>query len=202
MDEIDIEGLILTPLKKIQHPKGDILHAMKKQDIGFSGFGEAYFSLIDIDAIKAWKRHLRMTLNIMVPLGAVQFVFFNDQGVMREEVIGLDRYVRLTIPPGIWFGFRGLVAPYSLLMNIADIPHDPAEIERKELGAFKFQWEPKRRKHLSSPVALARVFQSTQKLYQNQWSASADGRFFGTSCALTRILATRIFMWPWAIRRR
>ena len=139
-----LTDILVTPLSRIDTTDGDVLHAMKCTDPGFVDFGEAYFSLIDIDAIKAWKRHLRMTLNIMVPLGAVQFVFFDDQGLMREEVIGLDRYVRLTIPPGIWFGFRGLVAPYSLLMNIADIPHDPAEIERKELGAFKFQWEPKR----------------------------------------------------------
>jgi len=144
MGSISVDQILLTPLERISLKGGDVLHAMKCTDPGFVDFGEAYFSLIDIDAIKAWKRHLRMTLNIMVPLGAVQFVFINDQGVMREEVIGLDRYIRLTIPPGIWFGFRGLVAPYSLLMNIADIPHDPAEIERKELGAFKFQWEPKR----------------------------------------------------------
>ena len=144
MGSISVDQILVTPLERISLKGGDVLHAMKCTDPGFVDFGEAYFSLIDIDAIKAWKRHLRMTLNIMVPLGAVQFVFFDDQGLMREEVIGLDRYVRLTIPPGIWFGFRGLVAPYSLLMNIANIPHDPAEIERKELGAFKFQWEPKR----------------------------------------------------------
>ena len=144
MGSISVDQILATSLERISLKGGDVLHAMKCTDPGFVDFGEAYFSLIDIDAIKAWKRHLRMTLNIMVPLGAVQFVFFDDQGLMREEVIGLDRYVRLTIPPGIWFGFRGLVAPYSLLMNIADIPHDPAEIERKELGAFKFQWEPKR----------------------------------------------------------
>ena len=142
MGSISVDKILVTPLERISLKGGDVLHAMKCTDPGFVDFGEAYFSLIDIDAIKAWKLHLRMTLNIMVPLGAVQFVFIDDQGVMREEVIGLDRYIRLTIPPGIWFGFRGLVAPFSLLMNISDIPHDPAEIERKELGAFKFQWEP------------------------------------------------------------
>jgi dTDP-4-dehydrorhamnose 3,5-epimerase len=141
MGSISVDQILVTPLERISLEGGDVLHALKCTDIGFVDFGEAYFSLIDIDAIKAWKRHLRMTLNIMVPLGAVQFVFIDDQGGMRVEVIGLDRYVRLTIPQGIWFGFRGLVAPYSLLMNIADIPHDPVEIERKALGAFNFQWE-------------------------------------------------------------
>lgn len=143
MGAISVDQILVTPLKRIALAGGDVLHAMKCNDLGFVDFGEAYFSLIDIDAIKAWKRHLRMTLNFVVPVGAVQFVFIDDEGVMREEVVGLDRYVRLTVPPGLWFGFRGLVAPYSLLMNIADIPHDPAEIERKELGAFIFQWELK-----------------------------------------------------------
>ena len=118
-----------------------MLHAIKSTDPGFVDFGEAYFSMIELDAIKGWKRHLRMTLNLVVPVGMVQFVFIDNQGAVREEVVGSDRYVRLTVPPGIWFGFRGLVAPYSLLMNVADIPHDPAEIERKALSDIIFQWE-------------------------------------------------------------
>ena len=42
-----MDGIILTPLKRINHPKGDIFHAMKKTDLGFEGFGEAYFSTIN-----------------------------------------------------------------------------------------------------------------------------------------------------------
>ena len=141
MGAIGVEQVLVTPLKRIALAGGDVLHAIKCTDTGFVDFGEAYFSMIEFDAIKAWKRHLRMTLNLVVPLGMVQFVFIDNQGAVREEVVGHDRYVRLTVPPGIWFAFRGLVAPYSLLMNVADIPHDPAEIERKALGDFIFQWE-------------------------------------------------------------
>lgn len=143
MGSISVDQIMVTPLKRIALVGGDVLHGMKRGDQGFVDFGEAYFSQIEKDAIKAWKRHLRMTLNFVVPVGAVQFVFIDDEGAKREEVIGLDRYVRLTVPPGLWFGFRGLVAPYSLLMNIADIPHDPAEVERKELGEIQFNWERK-----------------------------------------------------------
>lgn len=143
MGSIGVDKIRVTPLKRIALAGGDVLHGMKCGDPGFVDFGEAYFSQIEKDAIKAWKRHLCMTLNFVVPVGAVQFVFIDDEGAKREEVVGLDRYIRLTVPPGLWFGFRGLVAPYSLLMNIADIPHDPAEIERKELGEFQFDWERK-----------------------------------------------------------
>jgi len=132
---------MVTPLKRISVAGGDVLHAIKRSDPGFEDFGEAYFSQVTQGSVKAWKRHLRMTLNLVVPLGAVQFVFVDDQGAMREEVIGVDRYVRLTVPPGIWFGFRGLTAPYSLLLNVANIPHEPAEIERRKEDAFVFDWE-------------------------------------------------------------
>lgn len=144
MGEVSVKQIIVTPLKRIPVVGGDVLHAMKSCDHGFVGFGEAYFSQIEQGAVKAWKRHMSMTLNLVVPVGAVQFVFVDDEGTAREEVVGSDRYVRLTVPPGIWFGFKGLAAPYSLLLNVADIPHDPAEIERKDIEVFMFDWEGQR----------------------------------------------------------
>ena len=40
-----INNVVLSPLKIIDNPKGDILHGVKCSDIGFGGFGEAYFSI-------------------------------------------------------------------------------------------------------------------------------------------------------------
>jgi len=141
---MSVKQIAVTHLKRIPVLGGDVLQAMKQSDPGFVDFGEVYFSKIEKGAVKAWKRHLRMTLNIVVPVGAVQFVFVDDEGVTREEVAGAVEYIRLTVPPGIWFGFKGLVTPYSLLLNVADIPHDPVEIERQDIGAFLFDWEGKR----------------------------------------------------------
>jgi len=141
MGAMSVGHILVTPLKRVPVPGGDVLHAMKRTDPGYVDFGEAYFSQIEQGAVKAWKRHLRMTLNLVVPIGMVRIVFMDDQGAMREETIGIDRYARLTVPPGIWFGFKGLAAPCSLLLNVADIPHDPAEIERRQLDAFMFDWE-------------------------------------------------------------
>ena len=38
---------------------------------------EAYFSIIKPGYIKAWKLHKKMTMNIVVPIGSVQFVFYD-----------------------------------------------------------------------------------------------------------------------------
>lgn len=138
---MSLDQIRVTPLKRIPVPGGDVLQAIKLGDPGYMGFGEVYFSIVDLNAIKAWKRHSRMTLNIVVPIGDVSFVFVNENGEHRLENVGSSRYVRLTVPAGIWFGFRGLAAPYSMVMNVADIAHDPDEVENKEVDQISYKWQ-------------------------------------------------------------
>ena len=133
MDNINhISGVIISPLNKIENQLGSILHGMKASENGYIEFGEAYFSTVGHNIIKPWKKHLKMTLNLIVPIGRVRFVFMDNDGLFREEIIGDGNYVRLTIPPGIWFGFKGDYENTSLILNIANIEHSPEEIERKE----------------------------------------------------------------------
>ena len=79
MDKIDIEGLILTPLNRIHNPNGDILHGIKRSEAEFSSFGEAYFSMIKNGSIKGWNKHKVMTLNLIVAIGEVSFVVYDDR---------------------------------------------------------------------------------------------------------------------------
>ena len=141
MGAMSIEDILVTPLKCINVDGGDVLHALKQSDIGYSGFGEAYFSCINFNAVKAWKRHTKMTMNIIVPIGQVKFVFYSEiEKVFRVEEIGREYYQRLSIPPGIWFGFQGLREPFSLVLNIASIQHDPAEVDRLSPSQINFDW--------------------------------------------------------------
>ena len=136
--------ILVTQLQRIEASGGDVLHGMKQSDVGYTGFGEAYFSSVSAGATKAWKRHTQMTMNVVVPVGQVRFVFrcANADGIeeFRVEEIGVDRFVRITVPPGIWFGFQGLHTAQSLLLNIANIPHDPNEVERLALKDINYDW--------------------------------------------------------------
>ena len=139
---MSLNDILVTPLKRIPTSGGDVLHAMKYSDAGFTGFGEAYFSWVSSDAVKAWKRHMRMTMNLVVPLGLVRFVFWSpDNGAFREEVVGPERYMRLTVPPGIWFGFQGLADSQSLVLNLGSIAHDPNEVERLPQDHLQHVWK-------------------------------------------------------------
>ena len=146
MGSKQIDGVLTTPLQIISHPKGNILHAMKKDDPGFAGFGEVYFSTLRQDEIKAWKKHSRMTLNLVVPEGKVKFVVFDKRSgsptfnMFNEFDISPENYYRLTIPPGVWFGFKGLDPGLNLVLNVANIPHDPEEVEHNEIPHIKYDW--------------------------------------------------------------
>ena len=73
-----IENIIVTKLDQIEVDGGNVMHAMKSTDPGFINFGEAYFSKIGYNKIKAWKRHKKMTLNLVVPYGKIEFVFIEN----------------------------------------------------------------------------------------------------------------------------
>ena len=147
MDRINIEGLILSNLKIIKHPKGNIYHGIKRDDLGFVDFGEAYFSTILGGHIKGWNRHKKMTLNLIVPVGDVTFVVYDDRkdsktnSVINTIQLSSINYSRLTIPPGLWVAFKGSDSEINLILNIASIAHDPKEIDRLQLDQIDFDWK-------------------------------------------------------------
>ncbi len=147
MGKIGIEGVLLTPLKKISNPKGDIFHVIKRSDPGFSAFGEAYFTEINFNEIKGWNRHQKMTLNLVVPVGVVVFVVYDDReksktrGNFLPIEISVDDYQRLTVPPGVWLAFKGKDDGTNLILNLADLEHDPDEVEKRNLEEFPYNWD-------------------------------------------------------------
>ena len=135
-----MDGVILTPLKQIYNPKGDIFHAMKKSDNGFEGFGEAYFSTIHKGDIKGWKKHIKMTLNLVVPIGKIEFVVYNENSKKFFSIeLSQDNYQRLTVKPNLWMAFRGL-EENNMLLNLASIEHDPSEAINVELSEINYGW--------------------------------------------------------------
>ena len=139
-----IKEVVITKLGIIATLGGSVMHAMKASSAGYTGFGEAYFSQVDKGAVKAWKRHKKMTLNLVAPVGAIKFVLFDDRDMsniqFQEIIISSDNYCRLTVPPMIWMGFQGLSVGGSLLLNIANIEHDTNETDRLEIDKINYDW--------------------------------------------------------------
>ena len=66
MGSISVDKILVTPLNRLSFEGADVMHAMKQSDTGYTGFGEDYFSWVSAAAVKAWKRHAQITMNVVV----------------------------------------------------------------------------------------------------------------------------------------
>lgn len=112
------------------------MHMLRADAPYFKQFGEIYFSLVYPGVIKAWHLHNKMTLNYAVIQGMIKLVLYDDRtdsptrGQLEELFIGEQNYMLVTIPPGIYNGFKGIGNKTSIVANCATHPHDPEEIVR------------------------------------------------------------------------
>ena len=129
-----IEGVRIKPLKKISDERGMVMHMLRCDDPGFEKFGEIYFSTVYCGVVKGWHCHNEMTLNYAVVKDMIKLVLYDDRsdsptkGELMEIFMGDSNYVLVTIPPGIWNGFKGIGTEMAIIANCATIPHDPDEI--------------------------------------------------------------------------
>ncbi len=143
-----IEGVKITPLKQFFDERGKVMHMMKNDSPEFKKFGEIYFSCTNPNAIKAWHLHKKMTLNYAVVSGAIKCVLYDGRpasktkGQIEEYFMSPEDYFLLTVPPLIWNGWKSIGNNISIVANCSDIPHDPDEIQRKEIenSDINYDW--------------------------------------------------------------
>lgn len=146
---LTIDGVIVTELRQISDERGAVLHMLRCDAPEFVRFGECYFSEVWPGAIKAWKRHHGQTQELAVPMGRIRMVIYDDRvssptrGNLRVLELGRpDAYVRLRIPPDLWYGFTCVSAMPALLVNCTDLPHDPAESDLRPANhpTIPYKW--------------------------------------------------------------
>ena len=77
-----------------------------------------------------------MVINYAVPFGRIKLVLYDERaesssrGQLQEIFLGQDHYVLVSVPVGVWNGFKGYGPTEAIVCNCATIVHDPDEIER------------------------------------------------------------------------
>jgi dTDP-4-dehydrorhamnose 3,5-epimerase len=80
-----------------------------------------------------------MTLNLIAVFGKIKIVVFNQKNYY-EVILSKDNYHRLTVIPGLWVSFQGL-SKHNILLNLANIAHNPNESENVDLSSFDYDWD-------------------------------------------------------------
>ncbi len=148
LTESTIDGVIIQPLKQIKDDRGSVMHMLRADSPLFEQFGEVYFSIINNGVVKAWKKHKLMTQNLAVPVGKIKLVIYDQRldsctnGTLLEIVVGENNYSLIKIPPGVWYGFKGLSSKNSLIVNCTTISFDENEVERvkESIPFIPFSW--------------------------------------------------------------
>jgi dTDP-4-dehydrorhamnose 3,5-epimerase len=142
-----IDGVIVTPLRRIPDERGCIMHMLRADAPHFTQFGEIYFSVVNPGAIKAWHIHKEMTLNYAAVVGTIKLVLYDDRpgsptrGELMELFIGEQNYSLVTVPPMVWNGFKGCGVAPSIVANCATHPHHPDEIMREDPFTAKIPYD-------------------------------------------------------------
>lgn len=132
-----IEGVKITPLKKIDDARGSVLHMMRNDNTIFKSFGEIYFSVVYPNAIKAWHFHKETFLNYACIEEKIKLVLFDDrknskiQNQIKEIILSIEKYFLVTVPPLIWNGFINISEKNAILANCKTVPYSDDEIIRK-----------------------------------------------------------------------
>ena len=124
------------------------MHMLRADSLEFKKFGEIYFSKVNCGAVKAWKQHQEMILNLAVPVGKIKLVLWDNRkgsktkGIVEEHILSEQNYKLITVPPMIWTGFMGLSDEVALIANLASIPHSPDEVNRLDIqnDLIHYKW--------------------------------------------------------------
>jgi dTDP-4-dehydrorhamnose 3,5-epimerase len=144
-----IDGLTVTPLRRIADERGTIYHMLRADDPHFEQFGEIYFTSIYRGIVKGWHKHREMTLNYACIFGRVKLVAYDDRpdsptvGSLVEIFLGPDDHSLVTIPPGVWSGFKGMSDPFAIVANCCTHTHDPSRTTRLDpfVNDIPYDWD-------------------------------------------------------------
>ena len=136
-----LKNIKVLKLKKFKNPKGNVLRGFRKNDKYLENSAEIYFSWINKKTIKGWKLHKKMSMNLVVPIGKVIFVFYDSKN-FKTIIVGEKNYSRIFVPNNIFFAFQNLHEEKSLVVNNASIIHqNKNESVTISLNKINYKWK-------------------------------------------------------------
>lgn len=142
----NISDVEVIPLKIIRDHRGAVMHMMKSSSDSKLEIGEIYFSVVNKDVVKGWKRHKIIKQNMVVPEGLIRLIIYDDRdqsktkGSIQIIDFGLENYVLVKLPPMVWYSFKSIAEGHSIIANCISDPHNPDESETLSLETDKIPY--------------------------------------------------------------
>ena len=134
-----IEGVRIKRLSVHADERGFLMEILRSDDEVFGRFGQVYLTTAYPGVVKAWHMHKKQTDYWCVLKGTAKVGLYDERessptiGELQEVHLSERSPMVLTIPPGIWHGFRGAGDEVVYLLNCPTESYnhdDPDEFRR------------------------------------------------------------------------
>jgi dTDP-4-dehydrorhamnose 3,5-epimerase len=125
-----IEGVRLKNIKVIADERGRLMEIMRCDEPLFEKFGQVYLTTNYPGVVKAWHYHKNQTDNICCLKGMVKVVLYDarEKSPTSREIfeifIGDYNHVLISVPPGIYHGWKCISDEESLIVSVPTEPYD------------------------------------------------------------------------------
>ena len=93
-----------------------------------------YYIAFFFDALGR-NEQIPILLSVWLPIFLL--LILSSIGVVK---LNEKKSLRLSVPPYIWFGFKGMSRKESTILNLANIKHNPNEVLQCDKNKIKFNW--------------------------------------------------------------
>lgn len=150
-----IDGVVARRLEAHLDERGRLIELFRADEDGLPAFGQVHLSTVHPGAIKAWRRHKQRTDVLACVRGTVRLGLFDPRPTSKtfeqvnELFIGPENPLRVTIPPRVWFGLKGVGTEEAIVVVWTDEAYNPLAPDEERwdpvVNEIPFDWESRDR---------------------------------------------------------
>ncbi|MDD1673806.1 MAG: dTDP-4-dehydrorhamnose 3,5-epimerase family protein [Methanomicrobiales archaeon] len=127
---IAIQGVIIKNLKVVPDERGWLMEILRCDDDLFTQFGQVYLTTAYPGVVKAWHYHKKQTDNFTCVRGMMKVALHDGRedspthGNLMELFIGERNPQIISVPPGVFHGFKAIGTETAYFLSIPTLPYD------------------------------------------------------------------------------
>ncbi len=121
-----IKGVKIKDLKVIPDERGWLMEILRNDDEIFKKFGQVYLTTAYPSVVKAWHYHKIQTDNFTCIKGMMKVALYDNRkdsltyGKINEFFIGEKNPKLISVPPGVYHGFKAIGTDTAFFISIPD----------------------------------------------------------------------------------
>lgn len=134
-----IDGVVVKKLKIFKDQRGWLMEILRCDDLQFKKFGQVYLTTAYPGVVKAWHFHKKQTDNFTCIYGVMRVALYDarenspTKGEVMEFIIDENNRILITVPPGIYHGFKAEGNETAYFLSVPDLPYNYKEPDEHRL---------------------------------------------------------------------